>query len=421
MTHYDIYTKFMIEYDKANVTSSYPSLTEYEVATVLDKAYNALIAQKVTGNNVRRMPFEADIKSISDLQPLVVRYNEKGFEKDDYINNQLHFSLPEDFLYYVGCYINGESNIDIHPQTKKIFAQNINIAGDVNHDGVIDVADKTAISDIMAGRYPQYDGDVNRDGVVDSADITTIGDMMANLSSTTVPTCAFVLNTEYNKQCVSKITFDEYLKKETTWNCAQLNNNDQISNNRSVTVDELINYINQWGSLCKSIAIWPDSYVFTSNYITVQSRDVTQNNDVPYDANIERSAQCQIVDFNTAQKFFVTQYNMPWVKNPVCYIQDKTIYVVHDAIPKYDIKTCSLVYIKKPLPFAGTTPTTPIETDYSWFDPEVGDENIIGGKTEFELNSTMAEELISLAIAYALENVESPRLNSKLNMRGLEA
>ena len=39
----------------------------------------------------------------------------------------------------------------------------------------------------------------------------------------------------------------------------------------------------------------------------------------------------------------------------------------------------------------------------------------------FELNDTMAEELISLAIAFALENVESPRLNSRLNMRGLEA
>ena len=71
MTHKDIFTKFMIEYDKANVTSSYPSLTEYEIATFLDKAYMALIAQKVTGNNVRRAPFEADIKSISDLQPLV--------------------------------------------------------------------------------------------------------------------------------------------------------------------------------------------------------------------------------------------------------------------------------------------------------------------------------------------------------------
>lgn len=45
MTHSDIYTKFMIEYDKANMTSSYPSLTKYEIATILDKAYLALIAQ----------------------------------------------------------------------------------------------------------------------------------------------------------------------------------------------------------------------------------------------------------------------------------------------------------------------------------------------------------------------------------------
>ena len=71
MTHKDIYTKFMIEYDKANVTSSYPSLTEYEIATILDKAYNALIAQKITGNNVRRAYFEADLKAIADLEPLI--------------------------------------------------------------------------------------------------------------------------------------------------------------------------------------------------------------------------------------------------------------------------------------------------------------------------------------------------------------
>ena len=103
MTHNDIYTKFLIEYDKANVTSSYPQLTEYEIATVLDKAYNALIAQKVTGNNYRRMPFEADIKAISDLQPLVVSEDYgRPFSDNQYIKNQLDFNLPDDFLYYVG-------------------------------------------------------------------------------------------------------------------------------------------------------------------------------------------------------------------------------------------------------------------------------------------------------------------------------
>jgi hypothetical protein len=40
---------------------------------------------------------------------------------------------------------------------------------------------------------------------------------------------------------------------------------------------------------------------------------------------------------------------------------------------------------------------------------------------QFECNSTVAEELVSLAISFALENIESPRLNTKLNMRGLEA
>ena len=67
MTHRDIYTKFMIEYDKANITSSYPSMTKYEMATILDKAYLALIAQKYTGNNTRRQSFESDIKAIEDL------------------------------------------------------------------------------------------------------------------------------------------------------------------------------------------------------------------------------------------------------------------------------------------------------------------------------------------------------------------
>ena len=67
MTHGTIYEKFMIEYDKDNVTSSYPSLTKKEQATILDKAYLALISQKVTGNNVRRAAMESDIKSIADI------------------------------------------------------------------------------------------------------------------------------------------------------------------------------------------------------------------------------------------------------------------------------------------------------------------------------------------------------------------
>jgi len=71
MTYGDIKTKFLIEYDKDDITSSYPSLTDYEIGTILDKAYLAIIAEKFTGNNSRRQAFETDIKAIEDLKGLV--------------------------------------------------------------------------------------------------------------------------------------------------------------------------------------------------------------------------------------------------------------------------------------------------------------------------------------------------------------
>ena len=98
--HSNIKEKFMIEYDKANVTSSYPSYTNYEIATILNKAYLALIAQKVTGNNTRRAPFEADTKAISDIQELVKTVSQATTGTGDAANSK-EYSLPSDFLYYI--------------------------------------------------------------------------------------------------------------------------------------------------------------------------------------------------------------------------------------------------------------------------------------------------------------------------------
>ena len=91
----------MIEYDKANVTSSYPSLTKYEVATILDKAYLALIARKLTGNNTRRVPFEYDVKAIEDLRPLITSKIVNASTATTTASNELAFKLPGDLLYYL--------------------------------------------------------------------------------------------------------------------------------------------------------------------------------------------------------------------------------------------------------------------------------------------------------------------------------
>lgn len=102
MTYQDIYTKFMIEYDKANVTSSYPMLTEFEVATILDRAYLALIWQKVSGNNTRRVPFEYDQKAISDIQPLIrtVKHN-LTVPTTRIASNVVATNLPADCLSFI--------------------------------------------------------------------------------------------------------------------------------------------------------------------------------------------------------------------------------------------------------------------------------------------------------------------------------
>ena len=268
MTHKDIYTKFMIEYDKANVTSSYPSLTEYEVATVLDKAYSALIAQKVTGNNVRGAGFEGDNKAIADIAPLI---KSEYCEYQNTFLNVMQAQLPSDMLYYI------------------------------------------------SGKF----------------------------------------------------------------------------------------YVTCTGAI---------------------------------DEEGTRAYPVKLVTHEVADKFIISPYNVPWVKTPVCYIEDNIINIVYDSVnaleqPAQNNEVISVTYIKKPNTFVKDTQHFNISTgntatffDYS---SAMADTNIYSGSVDdnltyaerynFECSDAMAEELISLAVAFALENVESQRLNSKLNMRGLEA
>lgn len=268
----------MIEYDKAGASTSYPSLTEYEIATFLDKAYNALIAQKVTGNNYRRTQFEQDVKAISDLTPLVVTVD-KEMDKEEDIDEKLptnafRVSIKEEdkFLYFVQAQLSYGMDFD---------------------------------------------------------------------------------------------TEDEDIYKAL-----------------------------------------PTLTPYSGKY-------------KPVDGVLKRMLPVRLVDHQTAQKFLPSAYNIPWIKEPVCYIENNKIYFLTDPLnwPDFDPGKldAKITYIKKPNTFV---------KDLTKFDTTVSYFNDGGKKYEaynFECNSTVAEELVSLAVAFALENVESQRLNAKLNMRGLEA
>lgn len=323
MTHKDIYTKFMIEYDKNNVASSYPSLTQYEVATILDKAYNALIAQKVTGNNPRRVPFEADTKAISDLHPLVKRtrltFKEQTQEGDDWTTmNVAELSLPEDFMYYVRMMI----------------------------------------------WYNTYDSTNDR----------------VEENKVHQPSPVAFVGADDNPWVNTK-------EEGYTTDAEQ-----------ALDPEDFGDFIN-----------WRDLYWATSPEEVINTNlMIADNTDgKPYDKRQLRLLPVKLVSHEVAEKFIATAYNMPWVKNPVCYIYGNDIDVVYDSIRKPEVEPNKsfawFVYICKPAKFVS------------------GDSTDFSENTNFELSDTMAEELINLAVSFALENVEQQRLNTKLNMRGLES
>lgn len=241
MAQSDVYTKFMIQYDKAMITSSYPSMTKYEVATLLDKAYLALIGEKVTGNNQRQAQFESDVKAMEDIRPLLVTNLSvaDSYRPANHVTNAFVCNLPKDMLYFVSA-------------TTKLY------------------------------RVPA------------------------------------VPDRDFNQQRISNVT---------------------------------------------------------------------------------------LVDHATASKFFATATNMPWIKNPVAYIDGDNITVVYDLYETYRHGVLPselfITYIKHPQKFVR--------------------KNLFPDNIQVEINDTMVEELINLAIVMAGEIVESPRLQTKAQLRQLEA
>ena len=148
----------------------------------------------------------------------------------------------------------------------------------------------------------------------------------------------------------------------------------------------------------------------------------------PMDTRKYRRIPVRLVPHQVAEKFFATSYNMPWIKVPVCYIEDNKVNVVYDLLnpPYVSVGAAAhMVFVKKPHTFVKDFNKAPFTTGNQQgctnFDCPSTNVDSIKELYEFECNDTVAEELISLAVAFALENVESSRLNSKLNMRGLEA
>ena len=363
MTHKDIYTKFMIEYDKAGASTSYPSLTEYEVATVLDKAYNALIAQKVTGNNVRRSTVESDIKSIADLGPLTKsKYlSVQALGEDEFAQNVSKVKSPADLLYFLQGSMKYNDNSLWTP-----------FDNDKGKDQ----------SNEQLYKYNPVDGKTTRSQLVKLVNHEIAQKFFASAS-----------NIPWIKNPVCFIEDrDIYIVYDPL--------NPPIANEQQGYAQLTITTSSDTEGEEYKKYNFPAGNISALNYLLNRQQDAqTWFEDLRPVIGPELASKVLEEDtIRIGLSETSSDEGMSWYK--IKYTGTKSFRITYIRRPN--------TFVKDLTKYSGTV---------SYFDDQ--DQNL--ADYQFECNSTVAEELVSLAVAFALENVESQRLNSKLNMRGLEA
>lgn len=126
--------------------------------------------------------------------------------------------------------------------------------------------------------------------------------------------------------------------------------------------------------------------------------DTKKKNDKGEEVNVSHNAIVKLISHEHANAFIKTYNNDPWIENPVAIIQDNNLIIYYDyhsmLSNKYGV---TLTYIKFP---------TKVE--------DLGDTEM----TEFPENVQM--EIVNRAVELALENIESKREQSKLQLNQIE-
>lgn len=108
------------------------------------------------------------------------------------------------------------------------------------------------------------------------------------------------------------------------------------------------------------------------------------------------SATVQMIDHLIANRFLETYNNKPWIDTPVATIENNSLQIYVDSASTQEPYTVDITYVKYP---------TKIEN--------LGSEGLV------EIPEYMRYELINNAVQLALENIESRRIETKLQINNL--
>lgn len=151
----------------------------------------------------------------------------------------------------------------------------------------------------------------------------------------------------------------------------------KLISNASIDTHTNVSYINN--AISFELSTIPDLLFIVSSLIKL-------------DGNT--TSEVLITGHEVAKRVMETDINKPWIPRPIATLADDCITVYYDSITHIDVSkaTISITYIRKPMLI-----------------------NFISSPDAvYELEDNVAYELIDLAVAIALENIESQRLNTKL-------
>lgn len=111
-----------------------------------------------------------------------------------------------------------------------------------------------------------------------------------------------------------------------------------------------------------------------------------------------KKANVILVSHKDAQKFKKTHSNNPWIENPVCVIEDNTLYIYYDDVSMNSNNySVDITYVKYP---------TKVEN--------------LPADGMGEIPEYMQYEVVNRAVELALEDIESQRVQTKIQLNQLD-
>jgi hypothetical protein len=110
------------------------------------------------------------------------------------------------------------------------------------------------------------------------------------------------------------------------------------------------------------------------------------------DVNGNKVNGSEVIKHSDLYKYIQDSINYPFIKRPLAIIDNSTLYIVHD--PDYSPVAIDIEYIRHPLKLTSFTPITNVSTDTC------------------ELTTTTHSEMVVIAAELAIENIESPRVQT---------